>query len=279
MDDDLPLNALAKPKNKVHDDDMPLAFLGNKAKPGAGRPAAGRPSTGSKPGALVKTGSKRKQSSSSSSDSSSDSSDTSSESGGKKKAVGAKKKKLRLIQKKKGEAEGGTGEGEENNKTTQKERTPKEQVVVDLLCRWWYALPEWPPTEEAFYEPLLLKQSLRRVSIQEWEWVEDVEKGLAKVYELSQFPGVFRKGDGEMADLRPYDTIPSFQNFMKKDVNELYKLLVKAYEKQIEDLANSKYDEKSLRDSLTTALNRIRLKARNADEMAYATGTAPKKSV
>jgi len=270
MDDELPLTALAKPKKTSYDDDLPLAKLATpgavKSKDRPGRPAGSQ---------LVGAGKvkKRDESSSSSDSSSSYSSDSSSESGGKKKAAN-KKARIRLLQKKRAQQE----EDGQDNAIKKKDRSPKEQVVVDLLCRWWYALPEWPPPDPAYYEDELAKRSLRRVSIQEWEWVPDVDdKGRSKVYELSQFRGIFRKGDGEKVDIRPMDTCPSYANFMKKDLPELYSLLVNAYEGQLKDLVNSKYDETQLRDSLKTALTRIREKAHQANQMNYATGAAAKK--
>ena len=67
-----------------------------------------------------------------------------------------------------------------DNKIKSKERTPKEQLVVDLLCRWCYVIPVWP-------EPELKRRKLRRVEIHEWEWVADGDdEGREKVYELSQ---------------------------------------------------------------------------------------------
>jgi len=288
MDDELPLTALAKPKKSSHDDDVPLSML---AKPGASI-SKGRPSLASKPGAGVKPAAgapgkpgikvKRPASSdSSSSTSTGDSSDSSSESGGKKKAKNKKGPQRLIVKKRKATGEGQDGDAEEeaDNKISKKTRTAKEQIVVDLLCRWWYAMPEWPPTDPAFYEAKLKENKLRRVSIQEWEWVPDVDDhGNAKVYELTQFRGIFRKADGDPVDIRPMGTCPSYENMMKKDIAELYTLLVKAYEEQLKDLANSKYDEKLVRDDLTRALSRIKEKARQAGEMSYVAGGAAKKA-
>lgn len=260
----MPLSALSKPKKQNLDDDLPLAKL---ATPGGAKPRA---STGGSAAGAGKAkprtiGTKRKESSSSSSsDSSSSSGTSSSESGGKKKAT--KKARLRLIAKKKAEAPEGDNE---DNSIRKKERSPKEQVVVDLLCRWWYVMDDWPPKDPAFYDALLEKQKLRRVSIQEWEWVPDFDKeGRGKVYELSQFKGIFRKSDNEKIDMRPMDLCPSYNNLIRKDLLELYRMLVTAYENQLKDLENSKYDEKANGDSLKTALNRIREKAYAASQMA-----------
>jgi len=285
MDDELPLTALAKPQKKLSDDNMPLSML---SKPGgAGAPGRGRPSSGKAPLSLVARPAsgavagqvvvkKKKGKSSSSSSTSTSSSDSSSESGGKKKPKGGKGAKLRLLNKKK-VVEKGEGE-EEDNVIRKKDRTPKESVVVDLLIRWWYALPDWPPAEPEYYEAELAKRKLRRVSIQEWEWVPEIDKdGRAKVYELMQFKGIFRKDNGESVDIRPMDNCPSFQNMMKRDLPELYGLLVKAYEGQLKDLTNSRYDESELTLKLNIALTRIREKARQAEQMSFMTGGAAKK--
>lgn len=279
MDDELPLTALAKPKKQSLDDDLPLAKL---ATPGAAkkdRPSTNKPLIPGQAPAAGKgkgKGRPKKEESSSSSDSDSDSYSSYSSDEAKTKKLATKKARTRLLAAKQKKER--NDDGDENNKVEKKTRSPKEQVVVDLLCRWWYAMPAWPPDDKAYYEAELNKRSLRQVSIQEWEWVPEVdEKGRAKVYELSQFKGMFRKADGAMVDIRPMDSCPSQSNLMKKDLPELYSLLVKAYEEQIKDLANSKYDEKEMNDKLTLALNKIRQKARAAHEMTFATGTAAKK--
>jgi len=273
MDDELPLTALAKPKKSSYDDDLPLANLASMgAAKMKGRPSAGKPAAAA--GQKAKPVKKGDSSSTSSDSSSSGSSDSSSDSGGKKKAVN-KKKRLRLIQKKKAAEE---EDDNADNKIKKKDRSPKELVVVDLLIRWWYAMPDWPPADPAFYDAELEKKSLRRVSIQEWEWVPEIDdKGKHKVYELSQFKGVFRKADGEMVDIRPMDTCPSFNNFMRKDLPELYSMLVKAYEGQLAELKKSEYDESANEAIVSNGLTRIRHKAQQANEMAFARGAVAKK--
>lgn len=280
MDDELPLTALSKPKRSSYDDDLPLANLATgpakKARPpGAAKPpsaggTAPRPAASPGGGKGKGKGRPKKAESSSSSDSSdSSSSDSSSDAKKKKGAGGAKKKavKVKLLNKKKNDADDGDADAADN-KIKSKERSPKEQLVVDLLCRWWYVIPAWPPQDPAWYEPLLEARKLRRVEIQEWEWVPDVDdKGREKVYELSQFRGLFRKADGTPVDLRPQDTIPSHNNFMRKETVELYSMLVMAYENQIKDLARSKYDERVLEGTLRSALDKARGKLNAAKEM------------
>lgn len=276
-DDDAPLSALAKTKPKLQDDDMPLSALGAQKKPpppkagkGAGkapgRPSAsgaagsGRPSAGgaaAKPGA--KAAPKRKRASSSSSSSSS--SDSSSSSAG-----GATKRGKRALLKKKStgvakEEEDGAEKGAAFKK---KGRDSRDEAVAELLCRWWYVLPDWPPNDPAYYEAELTKRRFRKVKIEEWEWVpEEDQEGRKKVYELTQFRGLYRASNGDLIDVRPQDTCPCYRNLSKKDPADVYDMLIKAYENQIEDLKNSQYDEKKLKDELNVKLNRVRSKASN----------------
>jgi len=266
MDDDQPLSALAKPKKVSYDDDMPLAGL-------AGKPASkkGRPSTtGPKPvvpasgeakgKSAAKKMVKKQAGSSSSSDSSYSSSDSSTHDSERKK----KQRKIGLLRKKREEKEGDN----EDNRISKKERAPKEQLVAELLCRWWYALPEWPPSDPAYYKSELAKRNLRQVSVQEWEWVPDEKDGKQKVYPLSQFKGLYRKVDGTLVDVRPQEGCPSHNNIMKKDMADIVALLVKAYEGQLKDLQNSKYDETELEAKLKGALNKMRLKLTEVNDMS-----------
>merc|ERR1712232_670655 len=109
------------------------------------------------------------------------------------------------------------------------------------------------------WQEKLKEAGYRKVTIEEGEWVpEEDSAGRKKVYELSQFRGVYRAGNGELVDLRPKETCPCFRNFMKKDLPVLYDLLVKAYESQLLDLKNSKYDEKKVEDEIKVKLTKTR---------------------
>lgn len=155
----------------------------------------------------------------------------------------------------------------------QRDRTAKQQAVAELLCRWWYALPEWPPQDEAYYHAELEKRKLRQVTIHDWEWVPEEEQGRRKVYQLSQFRGLYRDSVGELVDLRPQDTCPCFTNLMKKELPELLDLLVIAYEKQLEDLVNSKYNEEKLKQDLRVKLTKLKERAYQAKQV----GGAPRR--
>lgn len=266
MDDDAPLSALvtAKPskvdnKKKTADDDTPLSQLAGAAKPSNKTPGKPKTKPGAPPSNAVPSKpkgapEKRKRDSSSSSSSS-----YSSSSSGSDKPLKKKGAKGKILKKK-------TTDGEiDENKVKKKDRSIKEQVVADFLCRWWYVLPDWPPKEEAFYTAELDKQKMRKVKIEEWEWVAEIDgQNRKKVYELSQFRGVFRDQAGTMIDVRPQETCPCYSNMMKKELPDLYQMLVKAYELQLEDLKNSVYDETLMTQSLRSALNRAREKAHQA---------------
>uniref|UniRef100_A0A7S1RPG0 Uncharacterized protein n=1 Tax=Alexandrium catenella TaxID=2925 RepID=A0A7S1RPG0_ALECA len=288
MDDDAPLSALAKPMKL--DDDTPLASLADFSKPKAtpktaktaSSPAAkgpkGSPNASAGKAAGKATPKRKAGKGSSSSSSSSSGSSSESESDPKPKAprrkgsntsVG-KKAKLRLLDKKVEEGDD-DGPNDGGGAVKKRDRQPKEQVVADLLCRWWYVMPEWPPRDEAYYQAELEKRSLRKVSVQEWEWVPEEDKqGRKKVYELSAFPGLFRASNGDLIDCRPRETCPCYQNFMKKDLPDLYDLLVTAFENQIKDLANSKYNETQLEQELKARLTSVRDKAYGAKQMTAA---------
>lgn len=269
MDDDAPLSALAKaPK---FDDNTPLASLADlgKTKP-TSKLSTSSPAT--KAGGTKAKGKPKKPGNSDSSSSSSSSgseSSSDSESNDKQKKTGPKKliqkgQKMKLLRKSQTEESIEDGGGA----VKKKDRTSKEQLVADLLCRWWYVLPDWPPTDEAYYQAELARRSLRKVTIEEWEWLPEVdEKGRRKVYELSQYRGMFRNSDGDLINTRPQETCPCFANFMKKDVTELYDLLVLAYENQLKDLSNSRYQEEKLETDLKILITKTRDKAYQAKQV------------
>jgi len=286
MDDDAPLSALAKPMKL--DDDTPLASLADLGKPkaspkatkGGSSPAGKAPKASPKPGAgkaaakAQGTPTKRKaqessSSSSSESDESSGSSDEKPKASAKKGAPqggASKNQKRKLLQQQKDADEDFADDG--GGAVSKRTREPKHQVIADLLCRWWYVLPDWPPEDDAFYQTELAKRNLRKVSIQEWEWVPEVDdKGRKKTYELRQFRGLFRASDGTLIDLRPKDTCPCYANFMKKELPELCDMLAVAYENQIKELKNSKYNETALEAELKVKLTSARNQADKARQL------------
>jgi len=184
-----------------------------------------------------------------------------------KKKVVAPKKKAKIVQ----TAQTDEMEDDGGGAVNKRNRTSKEQAVAELLCRWWYVLPDWPPVDDAYYKAELAKRQFRKVSIGEWEWVaEEDSSGNKKVYELSQFRGLFRASNGDLVDVRPKDTCPCYTNLMKKDLPEVYDLLVTALENQMKDLKNSNYNEKQLEAELKVKLTSIRDKAYQARQLSGA---------
>jgi len=249
-DDDVPLAALAAKgplKTPKLDDDTPLISLAKSVVPAAVKkqPAAAKRASvgGGKPKPKA-AGKRRDSSSSSSTSSSSSSSDAPLK---KKKAV------VKRIQTE-------DNIGDEDNKVSKRARNIKQEVVARLLCRWWFSKPyqvcEWPPQEETWYEQALAKKNLRKVTIQEWEWTPEEVDGCRKVYELSQFRGLFRDSKGELIDMRPKETCPCYSNFIMKDLTVLCDMLLTAYQNQLKELkAHGKFDvdktEKDIQSSIT----------------------------
>ncbi|ETP36037.1 hypothetical protein F442_15960 [Phytophthora nicotianae P10297] len=92
--------------------------------------------------------------------------------------------------------------------------TLKGQLAQELLCRWWYAM-EWPPVRAS-------------------------SPKLHGVQELDGYPGAFIrvKGDdlGSIIDTRSSVGKPSFLHFFAMSSEDLLKLLLQAYDKQMEVL-------------------------------------------
>lgn len=92
--------------------------------------------------------------------------------------------------------------------------TLKGRLAQELLCRWWYAI-EWPP-------------------------VKKLATKLHGVQELDGYPGAYirvqGKDLGSIIDTRSSVGKPSLLHFLAMSSNELLKLLLQAYDKQIEVL-------------------------------------------
>jgi len=68
----------------------------------------------------------------------------------------------------------------------------KDDLVYDVLKRWWYCLPDWPPVNYD-YKPALLKHRLRVVEFKNFRNEKEVsEEGFKKVYEVPSYPGIFK---------------------------------------------------------------------------------------
>lgn len=262
----------AKSKPKAKSSEVPKA---------AGKAAAnGPPKAKGRPSVASSVGSKRKRDDADESDSSttssgsesSDEEDSAGETpnGAKKGGATSKAAMRRSVKARKSamdEEEEAADRARESAALGAKlrQRSPKQKVVAELLCRWWYAMPDWPPAEEEFYTKRLEERKLRKVAIEEWEWVpEEDSQGRKKVYELSQFRGLFRASSGELIDLRPQDTCPSQATFSKWDMPKLLTHLLSAYETQLKELKNSKYDETNLERELQKQIVATRDQLRKA---------------
>ncbi|KAG6611121.1 Intraflagellar Transport Protein 20 [Phytophthora cinnamomi] len=102
--------------------------------------------------------------------------------------------------------------------------TLKGRLAQELLCRWWYAM-EWPPAKKSAPK-------------------------LHGVQELDGFPGAFIrvKGDdlGSIIDTRSSVGKPSFLHFFAMPSADLLKLLLQAYDKQMEVLVEHEGPDTSL---------------------------------
>jgi hypothetical protein len=112
----------------------------------------------------------------------------------------------------------------------------QDHLVYEFAVRWWYALPSpWPPVDYD-YSTKLREHGLRRVDQSRFKSEPEVVDGLRKVYEIESYAGLFKDMQGRSYDLRPQETCPSLNNFLKKDRSELQVLLMKAYEEQLQTL-------------------------------------------
>ena len=112
----------------------------------------------------------------------------------------------------------------------------KDQIIDEILCRWWYGLPIWPP-ENYDYSPIMKEQKLVKVNeLTDKNPYED----LKKVIEFEGYPGIFIDSENELYDLRPKDNCPCKSNMEKKTIKELVHILKKCYEGQLKQLDKSK---------------------------------------
>jgi hypothetical protein len=95
---------------------------------------------------------------------------------------------------------------------------------------------------------VLLENKLHKVEKSEWKIEQNLnDKGFKKCIELDGYRFVFIDYLGKIHDLRPRDSIPSFNNLAKKSEKELYQLTIKALKNQIEELdKGEKYSEEDI---------------------------------
>lgn len=113
----------------------------------------------------------------------------------------------------------------------------RQTLISDILSRWWFVFPIWPP-KDFDYKHELQKRGYREVKIKDWPTTKEEEDGLKKVYQLGNFEGVFRNSENKMLDMRPKSTCPCYVNLQRQPMNKLVEFVIRAYENQIECLQN-----------------------------------------
>lgn len=63
-------------------------------------------------------------------------------------------------------------------------------MINNLLIRWWYVLPEYPPTNFDFKEALSFNK-LREVPERKFKFEPEEINGCKKVYSLEHYKGVY----------------------------------------------------------------------------------------
>ena len=126
-----------------------------------------------------------------------------------------------------------------NSDNSSKKKTslkPKGTLVYDLLERWWYALPIWPPEDYDTTEKLK-ENKLRLVKIVDWKKEAKLDKNnFEKCFELPGYKYVYLNTDGKVFDFRPEEGKPSYSNLIKLPDVKLYEYLIKALKTQLEEL-------------------------------------------
>ncbi|CAD7966903.1 unnamed protein product [Amoebophrya sp. A120] len=119
--------------------------------------------------------------------------------------------------------------------------TERSKLISDILSRWWYVFPQWPPPDFD-YSRALRKQGLREVPIPEFLNAPEIDPQtqLKKVYQLGNFRGLFRDSNNHMHDMRPKDSCPSYVNLAKRPWQELCQFAVRAVENQMIALKQEK---------------------------------------
>lgn len=123
----------------------------------------------------------------------------------------------------------------------------KSTLVQAFLKRWWYAINiEWYKDNTPI-EVKLDRHNLLKVDVKDWKLSNNNNsQGKKKCVEFPSFPYVFLDCNDDIHDLRNMDNCPSYDNFIKKEKEELICLVIKALTNQIAELESQtqKYSEK-----------------------------------
>ena len=133
---------------------------------------------------------------------------------------------------------------------------PKGILVYELLERWWYALPDWPPTNYDATEKLR-ENKLRLVKINDWKREPKYKDNFEKCMEIPGFKYVYLNSEGKVFDFRPEESKPSYNNLRKLSDIKLSEYLVIAYKGQLEELEKrNSILEKDLRNIIKEKLDK-----------------------
>ncbi|KAL4468603.1 hypothetical protein ABPG74_005106 [Tetrahymena malaccensis] len=142
-------------------------------------------------------------------------------------------------------------------------RKGKDTIVYEVLKRWWYALPDWPPANFD-YSSALEQNKLRVVNKQKFRIEPDLDdRGFLKVYEILGYQGLYKDANNKLYDLRPEEGKPSYNSLSKKSEVELIGLLKTCYQKQIEELEMSQVVDQNLLGILKKQYEKVKQRVRD----------------
>lgn len=73
---------------------------------------------------------------------------------------------------------------------------PKNNIVYDILKRWWYCMDDYPPLDYD-YEAQLSTLGYRSVPVERFSREQELDSdGKAKVYAVPGYLGLFRNSQG-----------------------------------------------------------------------------------
>ena len=143
------------------------------------------------------------------------------------------------------------------------ERSVKDELIAEVLKRWWYVLPfkdvgTWPPEDENFYHAKLIQRKLRVVPVEKWDFEPETNsQGYIKVYALERFKGLYRGEDGKIIDLRPQETCPCYKNMENRSIPQITWMLWTALRNQHKELLEKSPFRDTINDKwLATVLER-----------------------
>ena len=137
----------------------------------------------------------------------------------------------------------------------------KEYYVHQLLQRWWYALPPWPPNNYDTSQKLE-ENKLRLVQEENWKKEIDINSdNYKKCVELPGYKYVYITKEGKIFDFRPEEGKPSYNNLMKLSDIDLHQYIVTALKNQLNDLEKKNYySEVKLKNDIK---NQLKIAKRN----------------